>query len=257
MFIVSKIVAPFVLPLGGALAGLVLAVLLTRLRLRRTAHVLFALCVAGLWAASMPVTARTLAGVLQGIYPPVTVSASPGADAIVLLGGAVQPPVPPRTDVELNAAADRIMHAADLYKAGKAPVIIASGGSWGLGDSAYTEAAAMREVLEKFGVPADAIVLEPKSRNTHENARFTARILKAHRWTSPLLVTSAIHMPRAVASFAAEGVKVIPSATDLIGVGPTSWYILDWLPDAQALSDTSRVLKEVVGFAYYRVRGWA
>jgi uncharacterized SAM-binding protein YcdF (DUF218 family) len=256
MFLISKLTAPLISPLGIVLVALVLALLLSFSEHRRLSKALVGLAFLLLWAGSMPFGAGSLAGLLDADYPAVPVSTSPGADVIVVLGGTVLPPARPGADVEL-AAADRLMHAADLYKAGKAKVIIASGGNWGLPKGIAAEAVGMREVLEKFGVPASAIIVETKSRNTHENALDTAAILKQHSWNSPLLVTSAIHMPRAVASFVAEGINVSPSPADFIGAGPSVGPLSEFLPDAHALAESTDVVKELVGNLYYRLRGWA
>ncbi len=62
-------------------------------------------------------------------YSPVAVAETPTADAIVALGGAVEGPAPPRIALDLSDAADRVLHAARLYRAGKAPVVVISGGA--------------------------------------------------------------------------------------------------------------------------------
>ncbi|MDZ7809401.1 MAG: YdcF family protein [Arhodomonas sp.] len=99
------------------------------------------------------------------------------------------------------------------------------------------------------------ITLERQGRSTRENAVFTARLLDSMGLERVLLVTSAMHMPRAAASFRGEGVEVIPAATDF-EVMPEPPHVLRWLPDAEALADSSAAIKEYLGLWVYWWRGW-
>ena len=109
----------------------------------------------------------------------------------------------------------------------------------------------MRTFVEDLGVPASAILLEDKSRNTREDAQFTKELLAEHGFSKILLVTSAMHMPRALALFQAQGITVIPAVTDFDAIPPRSeWQ--RWLPDIEALDRSSRALKEYLGMALHR-----
>ena len=114
----------------------------------------------------------------------------------------------------------------------------------------------MLRFLADLGVPPEAILLEGRSRNTRENALYTAEILSAEGIDRVLLVTSALHMPRALATFRAAGIDAEPAPTDF-EVMPEPAHLMRWLPDAEALSDSTRALKEYVGWWVYRWRGWA
>lgn len=152
---------------------------------------------------------------LEQRHPPLPVEALPGADAIVVLGGGMEAARPPeRLYPDLNAAADRVWHAARLFRAGKAPLILASGGNLPWSGAERAEAEVMAELLQELGVPKAAIVLEARSRTTQENRDNSLPVLHqlgAHRI---LLVTSALHMPRALALFAATDLAVVPAPTD-------------------------------------------
>jgi uncharacterized SAM-binding protein YcdF (DUF218 family) len=107
------------------------------------------------------------------------------------------------------------------------------------------------ELLQAYGVPPDSIIVESNSRNTHENAINTAAIWRERHFRSGLLVTSATHMPRAIASFRKAGLDVAPWPADLLGgYPPTS--VFDF-----ALEMTTTAIKEWLGLAVYRLRGWA
>lgn len=251
----SKLVPTFLYPLGLALLLALIALILGRLR--RVSRLSLLLAIVLLWVASMPVTARLLAVRWEAAYPPVAVADLPRADVIVLLGGFIDQPLPPRVVPDLKEGADRLFGAADLFHAGKAPHILVSGGNLPWHTIVAPEAHWIGGFLGKLGVPAAAITIEDKSRNTRENAAFTAAILKDKGWHSVLLVTSADHMRRAMATFRKVGVEATAAPVDVQGRTPVYEDVLDVLPDAAALVETSGVLKEVIGFVYYRLRGWA
>ncbi len=110
---------------------------------------------------------------------------------------------------------------------------------------ATSSAEAMRRFMSALGVPDSAMVLEERSRNTTQNADFTADILAERGIGRILLVTSALHMPRSVALFKAQGLKVIAAATDHEVRPLQAWR--NWLPDTDALDGSSRAIKEIVG----------
>ena len=111
-------------------------------------------------------------------------------------------------------------------------------------------------ILNQLGVPSDAIVIEGDSRNTYENAAHVAPILRQRGWTSALLITSGVHMPRALATFAKAGLEASAAATDIQGRRPFYLGVLDLLPDAGALAMSTSAIKEYIGLAVYRARGW-
>jgi uncharacterized SAM-binding protein YcdF (DUF218 family) len=96
--------------------------------------------------------------------------------------------------------AGRVWYAARLFHAGKAPLVLLSGGG-DLERQAFSEARAMAVFLQDLGVPAQAIALEKTSRNTRQSAAFSAALLKSRGIEHILHVTSVLHMPRAVALF--------------------------------------------------------
>lgn len=211
----SRMLAPLVYPLPLAMELLLLSGLLLWAR-RRLAALCLVIGFTVLWLSSTRVVADYLCASLERMYLPAPLQAIPQADAIVVPGGVIKPALPPRRYVNLNQAADRLLHAARLYKAGKAPVIIASGGGgvpW-LGDDDTPEAESMFAFFTEWGVPPDAVRLEKRSRNTYENAVFSKQIMKAHGIDTVLLVTSALHMPRALATFRGAQIDARPAPTD-------------------------------------------
>lgn len=254
--LLSKILSRFfVFPLGLGIGLGILAALMVWLGRRRLALSAGLLGVGILWTASTPAFSLLLRSPLETAYPPVRAEAAPVADAIVVLGGAVGP-LDPTFGPDLKSAADRVLHGARLYRAGKANWVVAVGGTFDASGLLGPEADAMAALLKEWGVPDSAIVREGQSLNTRQNALRTKPILDALQAREVLLVTSALHMRRAVAAFRMAGIAVIPSATDFETL-VRSASATDWLPDADALWGTTRAIKEYVGFLVYRMRGWA
>lgn len=208
-----------------------------------------------LWVPATPIFSDWVQGTLEQRHPPDSVAAAPPADAIVTLGGAIGAPRPPRVYPDLNGASDRLWHAARLYRAGKAPYVIASGGTLPWKDQRFREAPAMQDLLVSWGVPADSVILESTSANTYENATNTADIVDARGFERVILVTSALHMRRALATFRSAGVPAMPMATDyrVVQGAPT---LLSVLPDAGALQASTAAIREYAGYVVYDWRGW-
>jgi uncharacterized SAM-binding protein YcdF (DUF218 family) len=251
----GKLLAGLVLPLSDALVLLVLALLALALGRRRIAGAALALAFLGLWLASMPALADRLAAGLEAVHPAQRISEIAPAEAILLLGGATKPALPPREFPELAEAADRITHAARLFHAGKATLIVVSGGRMPWQPDVPPEAERIGQVLESLGVPASAIVREETSTNTYENCMNSKALLDARGARDVLLVTSALHMRRAFATCRSAGLAVRAVPTDYWVAGDEA-HNLDVVPDPEALLLTHLVLRERLGFLVYERRGW-
>ena len=110
----------------------------------------------------------------------------------------------------------------------------------------YAESLGMRQFMLDLGVPAAALLSEERSRNTQENAEMSARLLRERGIEKVLLVTSALHMRRAVHLFMQQGLLVHPVATDHEVGSPKAR--MNWLPDANALDGSARAFKEMVAY---------
>jgi uncharacterized SAM-binding protein YcdF (DUF218 family) len=191
--------------------------------------------------------------------PPNTV---PEADAILVLSGGIEGKVPPRPTVEVGDVGDRLLYGAYLFRSGRAPQIICTGGVATGGITRRPAAEDMAEFLELIGIPGSSIVTEVKSENTHEHAKNLYPLLKEKHFKRILLVTSAMHMPRSMGVFKklCPGMDFIPAPTDFHATvpQPMAWYrhMMALVPTPRSLLNFSEVTHEYVGIAYYRVRGW-
>ena len=181
--------------------------------------------------------------------------------AVVLTGNMINTlyaPSPMRP--VLGREADRAGQALWLYRTGRVQKIIISGGSatareGNLGfqtPGAVDEGQMIRVFLETAGVPAADIVLENKSKNTDENAQFSAQVLRRQFRTSAcVVVTSAWHLRRAGACFRKQGLTVIlwPAAplSERRAVAPGAYL----LPNEKAFHDAQTLIRELVGYTTY------
>jgi uncharacterized SAM-binding protein YcdF (DUF218 family) len=154
----------------------------------------------------------------------------------------------------LGSDPNRISEAIRLYKTGEIKKLVLTGGTGAFFGKGVSEAPLAREFLLDLGIPAEDILIEDLSRNTHENAVFTARLLTAaqKRQTS-LLVTSAIHMRRARACFEKAGVSIVPHPTDIRGNDVVYSNFRSLLPDAWTLFQWEFLLREWAGILAYRM----
>ena len=120
-----------------------------------------------------------------------------------------------------------------------------------------SEAETARRDLLGLGVPDEAIILEPESRTTGENAKFTAEVLKTRGFTQPILVTSAFHMKRSVLNFENNGVAVQPFPVGYrVDAKPRELHYIWFGPEAYALDNTVCVMREELRFLVTKMTGF-
>ena len=224
---------------------------------RRSAKIIVGAALLALWIAGTPICADWLTWRLESRFPPESIDSLPHSDAVIVLGGIIGQPFTPRVSPDLGDTVDRIIEALRIYRAGKVPRIVISAGNQPQQAKLVPEAELIADFLVELGVPRSALILETRSRNTHENAVYTAAIFREHGWRSGLLVTSGIHMPRAIAAFRKEAMNVYPASTDIHGAPIGKISLMDLLPDPGSLARTTSALREMIGLQVYRLRGWA
>ena len=256
----SKFLPQFVYPLGFSIILLIGHLYFQKKEKRSSLLVIFAILV--LWIGGSDFFSNAITRSLEWRYLPP--KEFPQAEAIVLLGGGVNPPIYPRLIPDLNQSGERIVFAAWLYQQKKAPEILVSGAPLPWSGIPTTEAEAMKRLLLIMGVPEKDILIEDHSKNTYENAVFSRKILAEQGINHVLLVTSALHMPRAVMVFKKQGLDVIPAPTDFNVTEntdqTTKQLLIDFLtkilPSPENLDTTTRAIKEYLGIVIYRLRGW-
>ncbi|MFK8038478.1 MAG: YdcF family protein [Crocinitomicaceae bacterium] len=161
--------------------------------------------------------------------------------------------------LSIRRGGDRIWQAIQLYKKRKVKKILISGANGHLIDKGLVEATQMKSDLLNMGIPAGDIITESISRNTHENAVETKIIIgKLPYRPKILLVTSALHMKRAVACFKAAGFSEFDVFTTDHFTGKKRGYLLDQfvVPNIGILASWNYLIKEWVGYLTYKLVGY-
>jgi uncharacterized SAM-binding protein YcdF (DUF218 family) len=171
------------------------------------------------------------------------------AQAIVVLGGGTYFAAPEYgADTVTPEVVSRLRFAAHLNRASKKPILVAGGAPEG---NATAEAVLMQRVLtQDFRVPVTWV--EDKSENTLQNARLSRLLLEPAGIRRIMLVTHAWHMPRARLAFEHAGFSVVPAAVEY--ATRYRLTVLQFLPRADALRDSSRFFHEILGIAWYRLK---
>jgi len=199
-----------------------------------------------------------LHNVLVKSWEPPQTRLAPGTrySVAILMGGISSTDV--NKQMYFGPHADRFIQAAKLYHQGVINKILVTGGSPSiLKEKKIPEAFLLREQLLLQGIPDSCILVEHKAWNSHENAVFSKQILDSlHLYPPYLLVTSAIHMPRASAVFKKANVPIIPypAAYDEIN---RKFSLFDFIPSTDVLTSWNPFLKEVIGLMVYRLTGKA
>ena len=176
----------------------------------------------------------------------------------IVLTGAVMPLLRPDDRVYFQKGADRVVHTVQLYKLGLIQKILVSGGSGRLIDIQEREADKFKEAMILMGVPDSVIMIENKTRNTHESAVAVKNILDSEGYAGAdcLLITSAFHMRRSLACYRKAGLPIDVFTTDFYAHPPVYYVDAFVLPKLEAMVMWHKLVREWVGFAAYKVAGY-
>lgn len=255
-FLLSKVIYFFVTPSNFlTLVALLGAALLFVARWKRFGRILVALGAIGLFAGGLAPLSALVALPLENRFPAFAADDRPVA-GIIVLGGAVDTGTSARrNELVLNDAGERHIAMADLARRYPQARLVFSGGGMTQEGGPNSEAGVVGRYADVLGLPRTRLILEDRSRNTHENAAFSAEMVKPQPGERWLLVTSAWHMPRAVGCFREAGFDVTAYPVDYRTAG---WSDLRHLNDfaSQGLLLFDLVAKEWIGLVAYRLAGY-
>lgn len=241
-----KILPLFFLPVA-VLLGLLIWAAISRKRLP------VFLCIVVLLGGSLPVVSNELFRYAENDAVRQDPQSVPEVDAIVVLSGMLHPVRSSQGIAVEWSDPDRFFAGIELIKANKSRNLIFTGAviPW------LPEAPPEGEVLKKYaielGVPDKSIFVTGPVANTEDEAIAIRDIAAKNKYKQIILVTSAFHMPRAAAVFRRQGVNVIAYPVDF-KVSVTDTTPMDFLPDADTLSNTELALRELMGRAYYYLK---
>ena len=253
-FITSKIFWMLASPVNLLLCGALVGVLLAYGRHARFGRALALAAILVLVAAANSPIGVILIAPLEDRFPPPPADLPPPEGIIVLGGGLDDDASAARGETVFNEGGERLTEAVLLAKRYPQARIVYTGGSGSLTGRSSTEALQARNFMAAMGVAPDRVTIEDKSRNTDENARFTAAIVHpqaSQRW---LIVTSAFHMPRAMGVFEKAGFHPIayPVGFHTLGGEGDPRVVLD---PASNLPILQFALHEWIGLAAYWASG--
>jgi uncharacterized SAM-binding protein YcdF (DUF218 family) len=252
-FVASKLFWMFASPIDLLLIAALLGALYSGGRHARIGRrVAIAALLVLIAVASTPI-GLLLAAPLEDRFPQ-PLADMPPPYGIIILGGAINDAASEARGQSVFDEGERVVEAALLAKRFPFARIIFSGGAGSLTARVSTEALEARKLLVDLGVDPARVTLEDKSRNTDENARFTARLVHpepSQRW---LLVTSAYHMTRSMGVFEKAGFNVIPYPVAYRTPGSQNDLIWDFDP-ARNFRIFEIASKEWIGLAAYWATG--
>ena len=249
-FFLSKTLGILIAPVPVIAAGLILTILLYRRTFSRT---ILLLVTAVFVVFSTPAAVNLLMKWIE--MPPVTRSQLKRRyDAVVVLTGMVDLDADSGENREFLESVDRILAGVDFIRHDRARLLIISGGTGNIFNNSVKEASVLKQFALQYGIDEERILVESDSRNTYENAKNTAALIRRNDFSTILLVTSSFHMRRALACFRKQDLD-----PDIYPVDFRSSAIFqptDLVPTAESLFQTGTVLREVVGYISYRIQGY-
>jgi uncharacterized SAM-binding protein YcdF (DUF218 family) len=232
---------------------LVGVVLLWFTRRQKAGKILITIGTGLLLMLSIATVSGSLLRTLEQRYPPLNLSSLPAELTksssgifIVVLGSGYSPD--PSVDRNSHLSQDglaRLIKGVEIWREVKTGKLILSGGP-------PAAAQAMKDVAISLGIPQQEIILEEKSRNTEQEARFIKPMVGS---TPFILVTSASHMPRAMGLFQKLGMHPIAAPTDYLAKTGGPFSPDEFYPGAGGLSEAERAVYEYLGMAWEKLRG--
>jgi uncharacterized SAM-binding protein YcdF (DUF218 family) len=249
MFLFKKLVAPFLLPPGLFILVLLLSGVFLIIWHRRKIGIFNLVVGLIFWIfCSAPFSNFLMRGLESEFQIPQPVK----GDVIVLLGGGSIDKVPDfsGSGIPTDRMIGRIVTAVRLQKYLNIPIIVSSGK---VHKNSSAGALIAKRFLIDLGVEEGKIVIEDKSRDTYENAKYTREICLRNGYKNPILVTSASHLKRSLLSFKKVGLDMVPYPANFRSERIKNYQQYSYLPHSSNLMTTSIALHEYFGILFYNL----
>ena len=201
--------------------------------------------------SSLPIISNKFIAYLEKDYQPIEIADVENVDAIVVLSGMIRVIGDEENlKYEFTDSIDRFFTGLDLFNNNKSPILILTRGKmpWSVG---IAEGEYLKELAIKYGISEENIILTDEVQNTDQEAKAIKKILTEN--AKIILVTSAFHMPRAEKVFKAANINVIPFPVDFQN-SKSKTTMMDFIPSAGSLFDTSHFVREMIGRLYYNLK---
>ena len=249
MFLLKKLVTPFILPPGFFILVLLLSGAFLIFRHHRKLGIFNLVIGLFFWIFCSAPFANFLIGSLESEFE---IPQDINGDVIILLGGGSIDSVPDFSGygIPTDSMIGRIVTAVRLQKVLDIPIIV-SGGK--IPKNKSSEALIAKRFLVDLGVEEDQVLIEEKSRDTYENAKHTKEICLKNDFKKPILVTSASHLRRSLLSFRKVGMDIMPYPANFKSKRHNTYQLRHYLPRSSSLSRTSSALHEYLGILFYKL----
>ncbi len=259
LFLLKKIISQFVNPTTVCFEVMIAGLILLLFTRRQRAGKIVITIGIGIFAfLSYSGVSRILLRPLEHRYQPLFLFATPNStnDAaasvakwiVVLGGGHITDPKIPVTSQPSHASLVRTIEAVRLHRKIPGSKLIVSGGSV---FEVHPEAETMATLAQAIGVRPEDVVLESESMDTADQAQLIKPIVGNDVF---ILVTSAVHLPRAVALFAKLGMHPIPAPTDYGSPDCQALFLSDFFPSPDGLVGSHSALHEYLGIIWSWLR---
>jgi len=223
-------------------------------RYTKFAKSLIVLSLASLFVLSLPPVTRLLLLSIETIPPISEYPDKQSSAMIVVLGGGVYNNAPEYDSAHISGSAlERLHYAVKLHRKTGLPLLVSGGNP----KSNQPSGAEIMQIALNEHYAIQDVYIEIQSRTTYENALYSMPILKINDIDTIILVTTALHMKRAIKVFANHDIKIISAPTIYYSAmykDSHPWY--DIMPNVGSLSLSRRVLHEWLGMLWYSVRGY-
>jgi uncharacterized SAM-binding protein YcdF (DUF218 family) len=249
MFVLKKVITPFLLPPGFFVIVLViLGIWAVRRKNRYGAGASFFVA-ALVWVFALAPVSDVFR---KGLESDLSLEVDQAADVIIMLGGGVRSGVPDLTGIGAPSSdtMTRLVAAARLHRRLGIPILVSGGRVFKDGEPVARIA---KRFLIDLGLPPDMVISEERSRDTYENAVYCKRICDERGFTRPVMVTSGYHVKRSLFCFERAGLSVTAYPSDLTLEPEKSYYWHSFLPSSGALRATAASLHEWLGMIAYRL----
>ena len=249
VFVTKKLLSSLASPLTLVFFLIIAAIILICKNKKKTSILLLCICFLLMLITGSPFVVNPLTQSLEGRYQPL-VTLPPHISKIIVLGASTRGKYPTANQVLGDASLARVIEGIRLTKMAlkkhRKILLVLSGGSLGK----LTAAQSMADFAEQFGIPQHILSLETGSLDTQAEAKALYPLLKSQPF---VLVTSAVHMPRAIQIFRAYHMHPIAAPTQFNSTMYNPIPILNVIPNAATANRFHQYWHEVLGSLWYKI----
>jgi len=244
---IKSISTSFFIPPGILIALLIGCGAFFLVRKHRNAGIVNFTIAMFIWLLSISPVSNTLLRWLESDY---VIPQNPQGDVIILLGERVDSHVPDIFGIGTPSGTtlNRMLAAAKLQMNKDIPIIVSHGKDF---KSSLSKGSVIERYLVEFGIPRSMIILEERSRNTFENAKYSIEICTKNEFKVPILVTSAYHLKRSILCFNKIEKKVVAYPAHFLSWKNREYSWESFLPKNKNLRNSSIAIKEYLGLVFY------